>query len=70
MKVERMRDREDVFKMGVRIRLSSLGIERSSKKASRAGVIVGMSSRTTAIRVLLDGRKMPDTLHASYIELE
>lgn len=65
-----MRDQKDELKMGARIRLSPLGIERSSKKAKLTGVIIGMSSRTSAIRVLMDGRKMPDTIHASYIELE
>jgi hypothetical protein len=45
-------------------------MERCSKLKSPAGMIVGVNPIGTSFRILLDGRKLPLTLHASYIELE
>ena len=57
--------------IGARIRLSALGIERCPKfKNPTRGIIVGVNSIGTSFRILLDGRKLPVTLHMSYIELE
>ena len=57
--------------IGARIRLSALGIERCPKfKNPTRGIIVGVNSIGTSFRILLDGRKLPVTLHVSYIELE
>jgi hypothetical protein len=56
--------------VGSRIRLSALGMERCSKLKSATGMIVGANPICTSFRILLDGRKLPITLHASYIELE
>jgi hypothetical protein len=56
--------------IGSRIRLSALGMERCSKLKSPTGTIVGANPICTSFRILLDGRKLPITLHASYIELE
>jgi hypothetical protein len=56
--------------IGSRIRLSALGMERCSKLKSPTGMIVGVNPICTSFRILLDGRKLPITLHASYIELE
>jgi hypothetical protein len=56
--------------LGARIRLSALGIQRCSKFKSPTGMIVGANPIGTAFRILLDGRKLPVTLHVSYIELE
>jgi hypothetical protein len=61
---------QDDLKNGTRIRLSQLGLERCPRIASHTGVVVGTTSRSASIRVLLDGRKMPMTLHTSYIEPE
>jgi hypothetical protein len=56
--------------IGSRIRLSALGSERCSKLKSHTGMIVGANPIGTSFRILLDGRKLPLTLHASYIELD
>jgi hypothetical protein len=55
---------------GSRIRLTTLGIERCYRFKSHTGIIVGASPIGTSFRILLDGRKLPLTLHASYIELD
>jgi hypothetical protein len=56
--------------IGSRIRLSSLGIERCSKLKVHTGTVVGVNPNGTSFRVLIDGRKLPRTLHESYIEME
>jgi hypothetical protein len=53
---------------GSRIRLSALGIERCAKLKSRTGLIVSINPGGTSFRVLIDGRKLPVTLHQSYVE--
>jgi hypothetical protein len=63
-----MQDNEAPFKPGERIRLSALGKERCPK-LNRTGVVIGPAGRSDAIRVLIDGRKTPMTLHASYVEI-
>jgi hypothetical protein len=45
-------------------------MERCSKLKSVTGMIVGVNPIGTSFRILLDERKLPLTLHASYIELE
>ena len=57
------------LRIGQRIRLSSLGVERCRFECG-TGVVVGRSNRFNAIRVLMDGRKQPQTLHRSYIEVD
>jgi len=49
------------------MRLSALGIERCAKLKVRTGVVVGLNPNGTSFRVLMDGRKLPRTLHESYI---
>jgi hypothetical protein len=57
--------------IGARIRLTALGIERCPKfKSPTRGIIVGANLIGTSFRILLDGRKLPVTLHVSYIELD
>ena len=53
---------------GSRIRLSPVGFERSPRLKSRTGLIVGINPTGTSFRVLIDGRKLPITLHQSYVE--
>jgi hypothetical protein len=65
-----MQDYRPTPTIGSRIRLSALGMERCSKLKSPTGMIVGVNPIGTSFRILLDGRKLPLTLHASYIELE
>ena len=66
-----MHRRDDVeLGPGKRIRLSALGKERCPKLKNHTGIVVGKSPRSNAFRVLIDGRKMPITLHESYIELQ
>ena len=51
--------------IGDRVKLSSLGEERSPRMA-RTGVIVGAIG--SSFEVLMDGAKIPVRLHRSYLE--
>jgi FixJ family two-component response regulator len=51
-----------------RIRLSALGKERNPRIKTHAGIIVGKIRGSDAVRILLDGHKVPITLHKTYIE--
>lgn len=53
---------------GSRIRLSSLGIQRCPKFKSQTGTVVSVSATGTSFRILIDGRKLPLTLHKNYVE--
>jgi len=56
------------LKIGERVKLSSLGIERSTGlKPPHCGQIVGRSP-PHGYRVLFDGRKSPLSLHGGYLE--
>lgn len=57
------------LKIGDRVRLSPLGVERSGGSRSRTGVIKGRT-RGNGFYVLMDGNKSPSTLHRSYIEAD
>ena len=63
------RDGDNNLSPGARIRLSALGQARCPRIKVLTGVI-----RTTdgsdAVRILLDGRNAPVTIHSSYLELE
>jgi FixJ family two-component response regulator len=50
------------------IRLSALGKERNPRIKTHTGIIVGNTRGSDAVRILLDGHKLPITLHKSYIE--
>lgn len=63
-----MRDRDGEWKPGERIRLTVLGKKRCPRLKIHTGVVVGRTHRSDAVRILLDGRKMPITLHSSYVE--
>jgi hypothetical protein len=65
-----MQDGNEDLKPGTRVRLTKLGVERSPKLRSHAGIIVGVSHGSRSYRVLIDGRKMPLALHESYLEPE
>jgi hypothetical protein len=54
------------LRQGQRIRLSDLGKARCKFK-SDTGVVAGKSHHPDAVRVLMDGRKTPQTLHRSYV---
>ena len=62
---------QDQFKIGDRVRLSTLGKARSPRTVP-TGEIVGMASRKSgygSVCVLLDGLKLPRRFHLSYLEL-
>lgn len=61
------RDGDSEFQLGRPIQLSALGKERSPRIKRQTGVIVGREGGNT-LRVLMDGSKVPMTLHKSYIE--
>jgi hypothetical protein len=56
--------------IGTRIRFSPLGKERLRRHSVQTGKIVGRSVNRNAVRVLLDGKKQPISLHVSYVEPE
>jgi hypothetical protein len=56
------------LKVGSRFRLSALGVKRCHRFKSRTGVIVGLSPTGSSLRVMLEGRRQPMTLHESYVE--
>lgn len=60
--------REGDNKPSKRIRLSALGKERNPRIKTHTGVIVGKNRGSDAVRILLDGHKLPITLHKSYVE--
>jgi hypothetical protein len=62
-------DPHEKFKVGARIRLSAMGRARSRRITVQTGVIIGTPHRTDALRILMDGKKQPITLHISYVEL-
>jgi hypothetical protein len=69
--VDRMQKYQPAPAIGSRVRLSALGMERCPKfKNPTRGIIVGVNLIGTSFRILLDGRKLPVTLHVSYIELD
>src|SRR6266850_5960481 len=45
-----------------------LALDRCPRLKSRTGLIVGINPSGTSFRVLIDGRKLPVTLHQSYVE--
>jgi hypothetical protein len=55
--------------VGTRFKLSKLGRARNPRIKSMEGTIVGESQYKSSIRVVLDGRKTPLSLHRDYIEL-
>lgn len=59
--------RIDWIAVGARFKLSELGTIRCPDLASKVGIVVDISSRTTGITVLFDGAKRPTVLHRDYI---
>jgi hypothetical protein len=61
---------DDELTAGRRIKLTALGKLRCPKLKNETGVVIGKSPQTNAFRILIDGRKMPITLHETYIEAQ
>jgi hypothetical protein len=57
----------DRIVVGTRFKMSKLGAARCPELADRAGIVIGVSSRTTGITVLFDGTRRPTYLHRDYI---
>jgi hypothetical protein len=55
--------------VGTRFKLSKLGEARNPRLKSMEGTIVGGSQYKSSLRVVLDGRSTPLSLHRDYIEL-
>jgi hypothetical protein len=56
------------FEVGSGFRLSELGMKRCGKFKSRTGRIVSISPTGSSVRVVMEGRRQPLTLHESYVE--
>ena len=61
-------DTRDILKIGSKCRLSALGSKRCRRVKSWTGIIVGVNPTGSSFRIVLEGRRQPVTLHASYIE--
>jgi hypothetical protein len=55
--------------IGVRFKMSALGLERSPSFAGKEGVIIGRGRYHRSVRVQFDSNKSSTTLHRDYIEL-
>jgi hypothetical protein len=60
----------EFFEVGDRVRLSELGEARLTRSRESAGLVVGFGHAETRVRVLLDGRVRPVTLHNTYLVRE
>jgi hypothetical protein len=54
--------------MGSRVRMSALGAARCPRIADKEGILVGEGRYSNSLRVLVDGSKLPVSLHRDYIE--
>jgi hypothetical protein len=53
--------------VGDYFKVNELGARRCPNLADKAGIIVGLSHRTTGVTVLFDGHKRPTCLYRGYI---
>lgn len=56
------------FAIGLRCRLSELGMARSPRTRMTTGTVVGRGNSPNSVRVLFDGAATPVPLHKKYIE--
>src|ERR1039457_523906 len=56
------------FPIGLRCRLSDLGMARSPRTRMTTGTVVGRGRHPNTVRVLFDGSATPVHLHTKYIE--
>jgi len=54
--------------MGSRVRMSAPGAARCPRIADKEGILVGEGRYSNSLRVLVDGSKLPVSLHRDYIE--
>ena len=59
--------KEPAFKRGDRIQLTTLGRKRSPRLMSNTGTVVA-ELQGNVVRVVIDGRSDPITLHSTYVE--
>ena len=64
------RDDDDELGPGRRIKLTALGRLRCPKLKNDTEIVISRSPQSNAFRILIDGRKMPITLHESYVEAQ
>jgi hypothetical protein len=60
-----------LFRIGDRVRLSTLGEMRNPRKWTKVGTVVSVKlhkSGPGSVLVLFDGRKEPSRLHRTYVE--
>ena len=57
------------FSNGDRVQINALGATRCPRLANKRGTIVGRSSAyVNCTRVLLDGNKLPTSVHCDYLD--
>lgn len=56
------------IKVGMRCRLSALGLKKMPRQSRLDGTVVGVGRTINQVRVRFDGYKSAQTLHRSYLE--
>jgi len=57
-----------VYKVGDRIRLSTLGKERNPRLKANTGIVVAVPKGGGAVEFLFEGNSRPTKLHHSYLQ--
>lgn len=58
---------DDLLQVGDRIRLSELGESRFPRAKKKSGTVIGFGYSENGVRVRIDGRSQPMTLHRTYL---
>jgi len=61
---------QPAFKIGERVRLSELGLQKLRRMRNRPGIVVGYTRNPTAVSIKFDGNKSSTSLHTSYLEAD
>jgi hypothetical protein len=59
---------QEYFRVGDRVKLSDLGMQRMPRNKSTTAKVVGFGRSDTRIRIVFDGSRYPVSIHTSYLE--
>jgi hypothetical protein len=59
---------QEYFRVGDRVKLSDLGMQRMPRNRSTTAKVVGFGRSDTRIRIVFDGSRYPVSLHTSYLQ--
>ena len=63
-----MSTEQEYFRIGERVKLSDLGMQRMPRNKTTTARVVGFGRSDTRIRIVFDGSKYPVSIHSSYLE--